>query len=64
MSKHTALAAIAALTLMGWGTSAVGAATPAPDISQIAQRAGVPDPAVIAHRGASYYAPESTRAGP
>lgn len=44
------------------GSLALGAALSAPSRGKrLAQALGIPRPAVIAHRGASFYAPESTR---
>lgn len=56
-SKHLSQGIIAAWLLVG--TEGVARAE---DPALLAERAGIPRPAVIAHRGASYDAPESTRA--
>lgn len=50
------------LGLTAWLLMGACAMARAEDPAALAERAGIPRPAVIAHRGASYDAPESTRA--
>lgn len=62
MLKRHAIALLSALTVFGTAAS-VAQAEPTPsNVMQVAKEVGVPVPAVIAHRGASFYAPESTKA--